>query len=96
VAIRETFANLFKRTAKTANGASYAAERHCLCSPEWPGLETTANGYTLPAEPSGHYSILTNPDVGPFVARCTGCQARYPAPWVIPQGARMPFEWAQD
>ncbi|MEY2228861.1 MULTISPECIES: hypothetical protein [Streptomyces] len=50
----------------------------------------------LPAEASGSYSLLTDPDLGPFVARCTGCQARYPDPWVIPQGAPMPFAWAQD
>ncbi|GAA5708194.1 hypothetical protein Save01_09073 [Streptomyces avermitilis] len=96
MSIRETFTGLFKRTTTTAEGASFAVEQLCRCSPAWPGLETTANGYVLPAEASSHYSILTNPDTGPFVARCTGCQARYPHPWVIPQGAPMPFDWAQE
>lgn len=94
--VRKTFTDLFKRTTKTAEGASFAVEQLCKCSPAWPGLETTANGYVLPAEASSHYSVLTNPDIGPFVARCTGCQARYPHPWVIPQGAPMPFDWAQE
>ncbi|MEV4192591.1 hypothetical protein [Streptomyces toxytricini] len=92
----ENFTSIFKRTSKTAEGASFAAERPCQCSPGWPALETTANGYVLPAEASSHYSLLTNPDLGPFVARCTGCQARYPHPWVIPPGAPMPFDWAHD
>lgn len=92
----ETVAKLFKNTARTREGAQFAAERPCRCAPEWPGLETSANGHMLPAEPSSHYSVLTNPAVGPFVARCTGCQARYPRPWVIPQGAPMPFDWARE
>lgn len=96
MSIRKTFTDLFKRTTKSAEGASFAVEQLCQCSPAWPGLETTANGYVLPAEASGHYSVLTNPDIGPFVARCTGCQARYPHPWVIPRGAPMPFDWAQE
>ena len=95
MSIRQNFAKLFTRTAEAPEGGSFAEERACRCTPEWPGLETTANGHMVPAEPSSHYSILTNPEVGPFVARCTGCRARYPHPWVIPQGAPMPFDWAR-
>jgi hypothetical protein len=95
VSIRQTFARLFKSTAESPDGEVFAVERACQCSPEWPDLETTANGHMLPARPSSHYSVLTNPEVGPFVARCTGCRARYPHPWVIPQGAPMPFDWAR-
>lgn len=96
MSISETFARLFKRTAKTPNGDPFAVQRPCQCSPAWPGLETTANGHMLPAQPSSHYSVLTNPEVGPFVARCTACHALYPSPWVIPQGAPMPFDWARE
>ncbi|MFE4420748.1 hypothetical protein [Streptomyces sp. NPDC056817] len=96
MSIRENFAKLFKNTAKAPDGDPFAVQRTCQCSPEWPDLETTANGHMLPAQPSSHYSVLTNPEVGPFVARCTGCHARYPHPWVIPQGAPMPFDWARE
>ncbi|MFD4946154.1 hypothetical protein ACFWNT_27335 [Streptomyces sp. NPDC058409] len=96
MSIRKNFAKLFKSTAKTSDGNLFAVQRPCQCSPEWPGLETTANGHMLPAQPSSHYSVLTNPEIGPFVARCTVCRARYPHPWVIPQDAPMPFDWARD
>jgi hypothetical protein len=96
VSISENFAKLFKRTAKTPGGAPFAVQRPCQCASTWPSLETTANEQMLPAQPSSHYSVLTNPEVGPFVARCTGCHAHYPRPWVIPQGAPMPFDWARE
>ncbi|MFE7168703.1 hypothetical protein [Streptomyces sp. NPDC057616] len=95
MSIRQNFAKLLTRTAEAPDGGSFAEERACRCTREWPGLETTANGHMVPAEPSSHYSILTNPEVGPFVARCTGCRARYPHPWVIPRSAPMPFDWAR-
>ncbi|MFJ3763193.1 hypothetical protein ACIPQJ_07265 [Streptomyces sp. NPDC090082] len=96
MSVRENLARLFRRTAEVSDGELFAVERPCVCSPEWPGLESTANGHLLPAQPSLHYSVLTNPEIGPFVARCTGCRARYPHPWVVPRGAPMPFDWARD
>lgn len=84
VSIRENFAKLFKSATKTPDGDPFAVVR------------PRQNGHMLPAQPSSHYSVLTNPEVGPFVARCTGCKARYPHPWVIPQGAPMPFDWARE
>ncbi|MFD9128659.1 hypothetical protein [Kitasatospora sp. NPDC059571] len=90
------FFRLFKDTGSSASDAPFAEGDACRCSPLWPKLETTANGYVLPAEPSSHYSLMTNPEIGPFVARCVACHARYPDPWVIPQGSPMPFAWAQE
>lgn len=92
--LKRQLRGMFRNTQKSGSGSRFANDGPCQCSPEWPALETTANGYMLPAAPSSNYSVLTSPNVGPFVARCAGCHARYPDPWVIPQGSPMPFDWA--
>ncbi|MFJ6565740.1 hypothetical protein ACIQMV_39110 [Streptomyces sp. NPDC091412] len=90
---------LYKKFAKTHHipgDEEFAKARPCECSPAWPALETTANGYVMRALPSSHYSVLTNPEVGTFVARCASCHARYPDPWVVDTTEPMPFAWARE
>lgn len=86
----------FRATHHAAEDETFAKTAPCTCSPSWPALETTANGYMVRALPSSHYSIMTNPEVGTFVARCTGCHARYPEPWVIDTTDQMPYAWARE
>ncbi|WP_281904720.1 hypothetical protein [Phytohabitans aurantiacus] len=39
---------------------------------------------------------MTNPDLGPLVARCTVCHAHYPYPWVVDTTTGpMPFGFDQ-
>ncbi|MFF3463247.1 hypothetical protein [Streptomyces sp. NPDC002619] len=85
-----------ENTHDAAGDETFAKSAACSCSPSWPGLETTANGYVLRAVPSSHYSIMTDPEVGTFVARCSGCYARYPEPWVMDKKERMPYAWARE
>ncbi|MGW7242199.1 hypothetical protein [Streptomyces sp. NPDC054804] len=90
---------LFETLEDTHNAPedeTFAKNAPCHCSPQWPALETTANGYVIRAEPRSHYSILTNPEVGTFVARCTSCQARYPHPWGMDPAEEMPYAWARE
>ncbi|MEU9858957.1 hypothetical protein [Streptomyces sp. NPDC047974] len=92
---REFFKTL-RNTHNTPGDEVFAKNEPCECSPEWPALETTANGYVLRALPSPNYSIMTNPEIGTFVARCTGCHARYPAPWVVDGNEPIPYDFARD
>ncbi|SDK48538.1 hypothetical protein SAMN05421806_10823 [Streptomyces indicus] len=85
-----------KGTHHAPDDDTFAKGAPCRCSPNWPALESTANGYTVRALPSAHYSIMTNPDVGTFVARCTGCHARYLSPWIIDTTDTMPYAWARE
>ncbi|MFF0286849.1 hypothetical protein [Streptomyces sp. NPDC005262] len=39
---------------------------------------------------------MTNPEIGTFVARCTGCHAKYPHPWVLDVNEPMPYAWARE
>ncbi|MGW3988603.1 hypothetical protein [Streptomyces sp. NPDC004830] len=93
--LRKLFATL-RNTHEAPGDETFARERPCACSPEWPALETTANGYVMRALPTAHYSIMTNPEIGTFVARCTGCHARYPGPWVLDTNEPMPYAWARE
>ncbi|MGY4936215.1 hypothetical protein ACWC9U_32070 [Streptomyces sp. 900116325] len=91
--------NLFKTLGSTHHAPddeTFAANAPCECSPRWPALETTANDYVIRAVPSSHYSVMTNPEIGTFVARCTGCHARYPDPWVLDVNEPMPYAWARE
>ncbi|TQK42341.1 hypothetical protein FBY35_3731 [Streptomyces sp. SLBN-118] len=94
-ALKELFKTL-KSTHHAPDDETFAANVSCECSPSWPALETTANGYMIRAVPSSHYSIMTNPEIGTFVARCAGCHARYPHPWVIDNTEPMPYDWARE
>ncbi|MEU2074856.1 hypothetical protein [Streptomyces sp. NPDC013489] len=85
-----------RHTHEAPGDETFAKTNPCGCSPEWPALETTANGYIMRALPSSHYSILTNPEIGTFVARCTECHARYPAPWTVDASEPMPYAFARD
>ena len=85
-----------RNTHEAPGDETFAKSGPCECSPEWPALETTANGYIMRALPSSHYSIMTNPEIGTFVARCTGCHARFPAPWVVDGNEPMPYDFARD
>ncbi|MEV6251260.1 hypothetical protein AB0M38_34585 [Streptomyces sp. NPDC051742] len=93
--LRKLFTTL-RNTRNTPDGEVFAKTEPCECSPEWPAIETTANGYVLRALPSSNYSIMTNPQIGALVARCTGCHARYPAPWVVDGNEPMPYDFARD
>lgn len=92
--LRKALREPFRATGRRGN--SFAHDWACECSPPWPSLESTANGYAMPAVKSDYYSVMTDPRLGPFVARCTGCHARYPRPWLVPTGSPMPFAWARD
>lgn len=94
-ALRDLFKTL-KSTHHAADDETFAKDVPCQCSPVWPALETTANGYVIRAVPSTHYSIMTNPEIGTFAARCTVCHARYPNPWVTDKTDRMPYAWARE
>lgn len=84
------------RTHHAPDGETFAAHAPCECfSATWPALETTANGYVIRAVPSSNYSVMTNPVIGTFVARCTGCHARYPDPWVLDVDEPMPYAWRE-
>ncbi|MFD6417945.1 hypothetical protein [Streptomyces sp. NPDC060194] len=85
----------FRNTHHAPEDDTFATATPCTCTPHWPSLETAANGYLVRALPSSHNSILTNPEVGTFVARCTACSARFPEPWVIDTGDQMPYAWAR-
>ncbi|WP_225804388.1 hypothetical protein [Streptomyces sp. NK15101] len=90
---------LFKNLGNTHEAPgdeTFAETGPCECSPEWPALETTANSHTMRAPPPSHYSIMTNPEIGTLVARCTGCRARYPAPWAVDGNEPMPYDFARD
>lgn len=93
--LRKLFETL-RNTHDEPGDEAFAQTTPCGCRPKWPALETTANGYVMRALPSSHYSILTNPAVGTFVARCTGCHARYPAPWVVDDNEPMPYAFARE
>lgn len=96
---RHSLKKLFKTLKDTHHAPgdeTFARDALCTCSPNWPGLETTANGYMIRALPSSHYSIMTNPAVGTFVARCIGCHARYPDPWTLDKTEPMPYAWARE
>jgi hypothetical protein len=94
-ALRKLFKTL-KNTHGAPNDEAFAQNMPCGCLPAWPALETTANDYVIRALPSSHYSIMTNPEIGTFVARCTGCHARYPEPWVMDKAEPMPYAWARE
>ncbi|MER7541024.1 hypothetical protein ABTX77_40690 [Streptomyces sp. NPDC097704] len=85
-----------RETHDAPGDETFAKSGPCECSPEWPALETTANGHVMRALRSSHYSIMTNPEVGKFAARCTGCHARYRAPWVVAGNEPMPYDFARE
>ncbi|MFB7830815.1 hypothetical protein [Streptomyces sp. NPDC056056] len=85
-----------RNTHEAPDDETFAITRPCECLPEWPALETTANGYIMRALPSSHYSVMTNPEIGTFVARCTECHARYPAPWTVDANEPMPYSFARE
>lgn len=50
---------------------------HCACDPQWPSLLASIDGRTIQANPArtpGGLACL-------YYAYCTGCGARYTAPW---------------
>lgn len=87
--LRRLFETL-KSTRHALSDEEFVKNVPCQCSPVWPALETVGDGYAIRAVPSSHYSIMTNPDIGAFIARCTVCHARYPDPWVTDKSDRMP------
>ena len=69
MSVRENFAKLFKSTAKTPDGDLFAGERPCQCSPEWPGLETTAK---LSNWLSRSCAVTVSENASPATAGVTG------------------------
>jgi hypothetical protein len=68
----------------------------CRCEPEWPELETEANGHRLPAIASDQLSPITAGVLGELEARCAKCHATYPGNWLLAPGTPPPFAWARD
>jgi hypothetical protein len=68
----------------------------CRCDPQWPGLETEANGYTMPAVQSDAWSPVTAGLLGDLEARCTQCHATHTGPWLLAPGTPPPFAWARE
>jgi hypothetical protein len=94
--MRRSLRKMLRHTATDPDGQPFIRDGDCSCPSRWAKLETTANGFVLPAVASEQYSILTNPDLSPLAARCSVCHARYDRPWLIPKGTPMPFAWARD
>ncbi|MFF8381332.1 hypothetical protein ACF07V_35060 [Streptomyces sp. NPDC015661] len=92
----KTLFKMLSNTHEAPGDDTFAKTGSCACSPQWPALETTADGYTMGALPSSYSSIMTNPEIGTFVARCTRCHAGYPAPWVVGGNDPMPYAFARD
>ncbi|MER5202430.1 hypothetical protein [Streptomyces sp. NPDC002825] len=93
--LRRLFKTL-RNTHDAPGDETFAKSGPCERCPRWPALETTANGYTTRAVSSSHHSIMTSPEFGTSAARCTGCHARYPAPWVVKGNEPMPYDDARD
>ena len=68
----------------------------CQCDPQWPDLETEANGYLMPAVRSNSFSPITAGVLGELEARCVGCHATYPEAWVLAPDTPPPFAWAHE
>jgi hypothetical protein len=94
--LQQSLQRLLKNTTSDDKGASFAHGQPCSCSTPWMEIESTANGFPVTAVQSDQYSIMTNPELGPLVARCTTCHARYPYPWVVDTTGPMPFAFDQQ
>ncbi|GLI02919.1 hypothetical protein Pa4123_81970 [Phytohabitans aurantiacus] len=94
--LRRSLQRLLKNTTNGRTGARFAHDEPCSCPTPWSHIESTANGFPMAAVKSEHYSVMTNPDLGPLVARCTVCHAHYPYPWVVDTTTGpMPFGFDQ-
>ncbi|MGW2092865.1 hypothetical protein [Promicromonospora sukumoe] len=94
--MRKNLVAMLRDTTTNPDGSSFAIEGPCRCTPAWPGLETTANGYVLRGLPADAYAPLTMPGVSPLVARCVRCNARYLEPWITDPDDAMPFAFARE
>jgi hypothetical protein len=94
--LRKNLMAILKDTTTNPDGSPFAVKGPCRCTPGWPGLETTANGYVLRGLPTDAYAIVTMPDVSPLAARCAGCHAQYTKPWIVDPDAAMPFAFARE
>ncbi|WP_285103984.1 hypothetical protein [Promicromonospora sp. MEB111] len=94
--VRKNLVAILKDTTTNPDGSPFAADGPCRCAPAWPGIETTANGYVLRGLPTDARAILTMPGVSPLIARCTGCHAPYPEPWIVDPDETMPFAFARE